>query len=170
MPYKARYRTFYRSDSLPPAVKWLLIANIALFLPFNLIPSVAQHMLMLALVPVMVLQHFAIWQLATYMFLHAGLMHILFNMLTLWWAGSALERDWGTRGFLKYYFLCGIGAGLCDVVLNGLMHNWGTHTVGASGAIYGLLLAFGLLYPDAPVIFFFVPMKAKYLVMILGAI
>jgi membrane associated rhomboid family serine protease len=169
MRYNTR-RSFYTSDSVPPAVKWLLIANIVLFLPYNLIPEAAEHMAMLWLTPVMVVKHLFIWQLVTYMFLHAGVFHILFNMLTLWWAGSPLERDWGTRNFLKYYFLCGVGAGLCDVAANGLMGHWNTHTLGASGAVYGLLLAFGLLYPDAQVIFFIFPMKAKYMVMIVGAI
>jgi membrane associated rhomboid family serine protease len=92
-------------------------------------------------------------------------------MLALWMFGSVLERDWGTRRFLKYYFLCGIGAGICDVALNGIMGHWNTHTIGASGAIFGLLLAFGVLYPNQTVLFSFIfPMKAKYMVMIVGVI
>ena len=170
MPYNTRYRSLGISGYLPPGVKWLLIANVALFLPSYLFPSLDEHMVLLSLIPVMVVKHFAIWQLVTYMFLHAGVLHILFNMLALWMFGSALESDWGTRQFLKYYFLCGIGAGLCDVTLNGLLGHWDTRTVGASGAIYGLLLAFGLLYPNTPVVFFIFPMKAKYMVMIFGAV
>src|SRR5258706_11237645 len=160
MAYKTRYRSLSPPGSLPAGVKWLLIANVAMFLPTYLFPSLTEHMLLLALAPVMVLKHFAVWQLVTYMFLHAGVWHILLNMLALWMFGSPLERDWGTNRFLQYYFLCGIGAGLCDVALNGLLGNWGTHTVGASGAIYGLLMAFGLLYPNAEVILFIFPMKA----------
>jgi membrane associated rhomboid family serine protease len=172
MRYNTRYRSFGTSNSIPTGVKWLLLANVALFLLLYLGGrSVSEHLLMFSLVPVMVLKHFFIWQLATYMFLHGGIEHILFNMLALWMFGSILERDWGTRQFLKYYFLCGIGAGLCDVILNGIMGNWGTHTIGASGAIYGLLLAFGVLYPNSTVLFGFIfPMKAKYMVMIVGAI
>jgi membrane associated rhomboid family serine protease len=108
--------------------------------------------------------------LATYLFLHGGLWHLLFNMLTLWMFGATLERDWGTRKFLKYYFLCGIGAGICDVTVNALMGNWNTSTIGASGAIYGVLLAFGILYPETTILFLFVfPIQAKYFVMIYGA-
>jgi membrane associated rhomboid family serine protease len=173
MRYDTRYRSFNSySGYFPPGVKWLLISNVALFLLMYIGgSSVAQHLLMLSLVPAMVLKYFAVWQLATYMFLHGGIDHILFNMLALWMFGATLEQEWGTRRFLKYYFICGIGAGICDVTLNGLMGNWGTHTIGASGAIFGLLLAFGVLYPNQTVLFSFIfPMKAKYMVMIVGAI
>src|SRR6266436_3357326 len=169
MRYDTRYRSSNYSSYLPAGVKWLLIANVGMFLLYYLIPPLAQHLLMLSLVPVMVLKHFFIWQLVTYMFLHGGIEHILFNMLALWMFGMTLEQDWGTRRFLKYYFLCGIGAGICDVAVNAIIGNWGTHTIGASGAIFGLLLAFGVLYPDVTVLFFFIfPMKAKYMVMIVG--
>jgi membrane associated rhomboid family serine protease len=107
------------------------------------------------------------------MFLHdpTGFGHILFNMLTLWMFGADLERTWGTRRFLQYYFLCGAGAGISVVIANILFGNMASRTIGASGAIYGLLLAFGLLYPDREVLFSFLfPIKAKYFVMILGAI
>src|SRR5437870_5206762 len=159
MRYTTR-RTYYTSETIPPAVKWLLISNVGLFLIYSLIPIIREHMWFLLLSPMMVIKHFFIWQLATYMFLHAGPSHILFNMLTLWFMGTPLEQDWGTRRFLKYYFLCGIGAGLCDLTANAVIGNWNTHTLGASGAIYGLLMAFGLLYPDTIVIFVFVPIKA----------
>jgi membrane associated rhomboid family serine protease len=85
--------------------------------------------------------------------------------------GTPLERDWGTRRFLKYYFICGIGAGVCDVLLNAVIGNWNTSTIGASGAIYGLLLAFGVCYPNQTVLMnFLFPIKAKYMVMIYAAI
>src|SRR5437879_11265133 len=171
MRYDTRYRSYNYSSYFPAGVKWLLISNVALFLPFYLSGALREHLLMLSLVPVMVLKHLFIWQLGTYMFLHGGIEHILFNMLALWMFGMTLEQDWGTRRFLKYYFLCGIGAGLCDVTVNAIVGNWGTHTIGASGAIFGLLLAFGVLYPDVTVLFFFIfPMKAKYMVMIVGGI
>jgi membrane associated rhomboid family serine protease len=107
------------------------------------------------------------------MFLHdpLGFSHVLFNMLALWMFGMDLERTWGTRGFLRYYFLCGVGAGLCVVIANLLFGNPGAQTIGASGAIYGLLMAYGFLFPDRQVLFSFLfPMKAKYFVMIIGAI
>jgi membrane associated rhomboid family serine protease len=112
-----------------------------------------------------------VWQLVTYMFLHAGITHVLFNMLTLWMFGLQLERDWGTRRFLKYYFYCGIAAGVCVLVVNMLLGYWGTVTLGASGAIFGVLVAFGVMYPDQTVLMYFLfPIKAKYLVMIFVAI
>jgi membrane associated rhomboid family serine protease len=125
------------------------------------------------LVPWLVVHSFPwyVWQLFTYMFLHAGVGHILFNMLALWMFGLPLEQTWGTRRFLKYYFLCGIGAGICDAVLNLLLGHNNTYTIGASGGIYGLLLAFGVLFPDTQVLMSFLfPIKAKYMVMIYGAI
>ena len=153
-------------------MKWLLIVNTAVFILTGLLsPQFTGDIMLLALAPVAVVKHFAIWQLATYLFLHGGVWHLVFNMLTLWMFGTPLERDWGTRRFLKYYFICGIGAGLCDVLLNAAIGNWHTSTIGASGAIYGLLLAFGVCYPDQTVLMnFLFPIKAKYMVMIYAAI
>jgi membrane associated rhomboid family serine protease len=120
-----------------------------------------------------------IWQPATYLFLHAGFFHILFNMLALWMFGVELERMWGTRFFLKYYFATGIGAAFTTVLLAflplpGQINETLRYslTVGASGAIYGLLLAYALYFPDRPLFFFPIPIPiaAKYFVMILGAI
>jgi membrane associated rhomboid family serine protease len=126
---------------------------------------------LLALTPQLVVFHFAIWQLFTYLFLHGGIGHLLINMFSLWMFGSMLESDWGTRRFLKYYFICGVGAGLCDVAVNAALGIWNTRTIGASGAIYGLLVAFGVLYPNQTVLMnFLFPIKAKYMVMIYGAI
>ncbi len=92
------------------------------------------------------LEGFAIWQLVTYMFLHSvtNFWHILLNMFMLWMFGKDIENTWGTKRFLQYYFLCGIGAGICVVVGNVLFGSLDTQTIGASGAIYGLLLAFGM--------------------------
>lgn len=181
MAYSDRYytRSFSPSGSFPPGVRWLLIANVGVWLLyfFTLITgasSAARLFQNLWLVPQDVVQRFQIWQLFTYLFLHdpRGFGHILFNMLTLWMFGADLERGWGTRRFLKYYFLCGIGAGICVVIVNYTpFGDPTTRTIGASGAIYGLLLAFGMLYPDTTVLFSFLfPMKAKYFVMIIGAI
>ena len=157
----------------PTGVKWLLISNVAMFLLVFLGSQLGfgSGFLLLALAPRAVVYHLAVWQLFTYLFLHGGIGHLLFNMLSLWMFGSPLEQDWGTRRFLKYYFVCGVGAGLCDVVVNAALGNWGTRTIGASGAIYGLLLAFGVLYPNQTVLMnFLFPIRAKYLVMIYGAI
>jgi membrane associated rhomboid family serine protease len=157
----------------PTGVKWLLISNVAMFLLVFLGSQLGfgSGFLLLALAPRAVVYHLAVWQLFTYLFLHGGIGHLLFNMLSLWMFGSPLEQDWGTRRFLKYYFVCGVGAGLCDVMVNAALGNWGTRTIGASGAIYGLLLAFGVLYPNQTVLMnFLFPIRAKYLVMIYGAI
>ena len=174
MRHSTRYRlnTIFSSSNFPKGVKWLLISNTAVFVLSYLAhqASFGDIFNLLALVPRAVVYHFAIWQLATYLFLHGGIWHLLFNMLTLWMFGVTLERDWGTRRFLKYYFLCGIGAGLCDVTVNALLGNWYTSTIGASGAIYGVLLAFGVLYPESTILFLFLfPIQAKYFVMIYGA-
>jgi membrane associated rhomboid family serine protease len=114
-----------------------------------------------------------VWQLVTYLFLHdlGSIWHILFNMLTLWMFGAPIEETWGTRRFLQYYFVCGIGAGVCVVLANIAFGNPYQPTIGASGAIYGLLLAFGMLFPNQTVLMSFLfPIKAKYMVMIFGAI
>ncbi len=179
MAYSSRPRGigFSSSGFFTTGVKWLLISNIILFVIyyFSVIAGYAWIFHPFGLIPEDVLKHFAIWQLVTYLFLHdpTGFGHILFNMLALWMFGADLERLWGTRRFLNYYFLCGIGAGICVVIAN-LMFNSGhlnTRTIGASGAIYGLLLAFGMIYPDTVVLMsFFFPIKAKYFVMIMGGI
>ena len=174
MRHSTRYRLnrFFSSGNFPNGLKWLLISNTAVFVLSYLAHQAGFGDIfnLLALVPRAVVYHFAIWQLATYLFLHGGIWHLLFNMLTLWMFGVTLERDWGTRRFLKYYFLCGIGAGLCDVTVNALLGKWGTSTIGASGAIYGVLLAFGVLYPESTILFLFLfPIQAKYFVMIYGA-
>jgi membrane associated rhomboid family serine protease len=164
--YPSSRRSFF--GYFPTGVKWLLIANVAMFLLMYLSGS---RFAMLALGTRAVLENFAFWQLFTYLFLHGGFGHLLFNMLSLWMFGSTLERDWGTRQFLKYYFICGVGAGICDVLANAAVGNWMTRTIGASGAIYGLLLAFGVMYPNQTVLMnFLFPIRAKYLVMIYGAI
>lgn len=161
---------------VPPAVKWLLIANTAIFLVsfFAEMLGFGAVFALLGLSPLMVLKSGTIWQFVTYMFIHSptGIGHILFNMLALWMFGSDLERDWGTRFFWKYYLVCGVGAGLMDLVIRltfGLPLN--VLIIGASGAIFGLLLAFGMLYPNRTILFMLLfPIQAKYFVMIIGGI
>jgi len=153
-----------------PAVKQLLIVNTAAFVVATLMQAfgMGEPLRWLMLTPYAVTHQLALWQLVTYLFLHGGFFHILFNMLTLWMFGGDLERQWGTRRFLFYYFLTGIGAGLCVVLVHpGSL----VPTLGASGAIYGVLLAFGMLFPDRQILFFMIfPIPAKFFVMILGAI
>jgi membrane associated rhomboid family serine protease len=153
-------------DALPFGVKWLLISNIVVFFLSILFPEKVIGYFQLD--PNMLVHRFAIWQLVTYMFLHGGLLHILFNMLTLYWFGPDLERTWGTPRFLKFYFICGVGAGICFSIvelLSPVVHP----TIGASGAIYGILMAYGMLFPDRTVLFFFIiPMKIRHLVWLMG--
>ncbi len=173
MQYARSRPVGYYSGGFPAGVKWLLITNIAVFLVnfFTLALTGRDPFRILALAPWQVLEYGYLWQLGTYLFLHGGLMHILFNMFTLWMFGTELERDWGTGAFLRYYFLCGVGAGLCVIGANLALGDPHTRTLGSSGAIYGLLMAYGLLYPDRTVLFSFLfPIKAKYFVLIIGAI
>jgi membrane associated rhomboid family serine protease len=107
-----------------------------------------------------------IWQPVTYLFLHGDPFHLLFNMLALWMFGSTLEQDWGSRQFLFYYFLTGIGAGVLTWAVS--IHS-AIPTIGASGAIFGLLLAYGLLHPNRILhIWMIFPVKAKWLVLAFG--
>ena len=126
-----------------------------------------------ALTPSLVLAQYKIWQLVTYMFLHGNMLHIFFNMYALLIFGIPIEQEWGSKKFLFYYFFTGIGAGITIFLINYFTQGIGfiSPTIGASGAVFGLLLAFGLLYPDAELLLFFVlPIKAKYLVFLYGGI
>ncbi len=174
MRYSSQAPGYSVSSHFPEGVKWLLILNIALFLVyfFAVQAGFGYAFHHFGLIPAEVLS-LSVWQLFTYLFLHdpTGFGHILFNMLALWMFGADLERQWGRDAFLKYYFLCGVGAGVCVVIANLLTGSLQSRTIGASGAIYGLLMAFGLLYPDRTIWFnFLFPIKAKYFVMIIGAV
>jgi membrane associated rhomboid family serine protease len=156
--------TFGFQQGLTPGIKYLLIANVVVFLAQMALPSIRLERV-LGLVPYGIAHKFQVWQVATYMFLHGGFFHIFFNMFSLWMFGSDLERQWGTREFLKFYFITGIGAGIITFLLQ---FNSSVPVIGASGAIYGVLVAFAVLYPNRLVyIWFLFPIKVKYLVMIL---
>lgn len=121
-----------------------------------------------SLTPREVIHNLYLWQLGTYLFLHWGFFHIIFNMFALWMFGSDLESLWGKRKFLTYYFLTGIGAGLFCVVLQ---PSGSVPTLGCSGAIYGLLLAYGMLFPERLIyLYMIIPIKAKWFVVIMGTI
>ena len=112
--------------------------------------------------------HFQIWQLVTYQFMHGGFSHIFFNMLFLWMFGMEVENMWGTKKFLTFYLTCGIVAGIAQLVLPALFNEALAPTIGASGAIFGVLVAFGMLFPDRYVyLYFLIPVKAKYLIIFL---
>jgi membrane associated rhomboid family serine protease len=160
-----RYR-FSFGYGLTPVIKKLIIFMAALFFLQGIVSS--QITLYLGLVPLLVWKKFFLWQLFTYIFLHGGISHILFNLLALWMFGGELESYWGSGKFLRYFLFCGIGAGICTVVFSPYQV---IPVVGASGAIYGILLAFGWLFPNRLIyMYFLVPVPAKYFVIIFGLI
>lgn len=167
-----------------PMVKKLLIANIAIWVLVNIVlekifigaPIVTVY---LGFIPELVVESFYIWQPLTYMFLHANFTHVLFNMISLWFFGSELEERWGSRSFLTFYLVTGVGAAfiyLIGMLLAGLIKGaeptgYAVPVVGASGAIYGILLAYGVLFSERMVYFFgILPLKAKHFVLLLGGI
>ena len=176
-------RASYRSSStysysfgpgpLTPAIKALVVANVAAFLVSMVVPAIT---LSFGLRPADVLESLQIWQPVTYMFLHGGIFHILFNMLALWMFGVELERMWGSRFFTRFYFVVGVGAAFTTLVLSFMPLPFADQlyyslTIGASGAVYGVLLAYAMYFPHRPIyVYFFFPIPAKYFVMIIGAI
>lgn len=173
----------------PPVVTNLLIINILVFLAEILLPArVSNAMLEFGALSFWKGGGFHIWQPLTYMFLHANFTHILFNMFALWMFGRGLEYDMGSRRFLTYYIVCGVGAGLIQLGVNwiefsiaaanpgvspALLYSYAhASTIGASGAVFGLLLAFGLLHPNNVIMLIFPPvaLKAKWFVIIYGVI
>lgn len=157
-----------RRSAIPNVIFALLIANGLMYALQNVQPRLVETYLALWSLPT---QNFMPWQLLTYGFLHArgDLMHILFNMLMLWMFGRDLEYAMGERRFLIYYIVCVVGAGIVQLIVGSLTGSFGI-TVGASGGVYGILLAYGMTYPNRMIMMMFppIPMKAKYLVMLLG--
>ena len=156
---------------LSPMVKYLVIINAVVFVwqflsrmgggGYGLITT-------FGLIPAAVTGNLYFWQLGTYLFLHADFWHLFFNMFALWMFGTELENRWGRRAFIRYFFVTGIGAGIISVLASpGSV----IPTIGASGAIYGILLAYGMMFPERYVyIYFLFPVKVKYFVGVLGAI
>lgn len=178
LPMRRYPSTYASSFSLGPgplstALKALIGANVALFLVAAIVPSLTG---LLGLIPEAVTRQLGVWRLASYMFLHGGIFHILFNMLALWMFGTELERLWGTRYFLKFYFVTGIGAAVLTVAFSLLPFGFAeqvyrSNVIGASGAIYGLLLAYALYFPNRQIYMYFIfPIPVKIFVALLGAI
>lgn len=148
------FRSANPFDQLTPGVRKLLIANVAVFFAQIAFPNTLE--VYLGLTPALVVSKYWVWQIFTYAFLHGNGWHLFFNMFSLWMFASHIEGQWGTKTFLKYYFLCSTGAALGQFLLAP-----NTLVIGASGAIYGLLLAFGLMFPDSIIYLFFVfPLRA----------
>ncbi len=153
----------------PPAISQLVLINIIVYL---LVPMVfGSHAPSgLALIPAQVMTRGMVWELVSYMFLHANFMHIFFNMFGLVIFGADLERWWGTRDFLKYYFVCGAGAGIIQVLVTyAHLGSPLVPVIGASGAIFGVLVAYALAFPNRQVLLWFViPVSARTMVILFG--
>ncbi|MGA9120682.1 MAG: rhomboid family intramembrane serine protease [Bacteroidota bacterium] len=155
----------------PPVIKALLVSNVAIWLVLSVflghftvagVPIFAIFSEYLALWPLGT--NFWPWQLLTYMFMHGGFWHLFFNMLALWMFGMELENTWGSRKFLIFYLICGLGAGITNLLVAPLVGQ-AAPTIGASGAVFGVLIAFGMLFPDRPIyLYFLLPVKAKYFI------
>jgi membrane associated rhomboid family serine protease len=162
MMYRERTIQFGFGGGLTPVVRNLLIVNAAVWL----FQQFWNDFLLsyFALSPIAILNDLAVWQLFSYIFLHGSFSHLFFNMFTLWMFGGEVERTLGSNRFFKYYIATGVGAGLFQ-----LLANWGSSTIilGASGAVYGVLLAFALFFPNRLIMLFFViPMRARTLIVI----
>ena len=169
---------------LPPVVKHLLIINVLMFLATFTLERFKIDLTDYLGLHFFLAKDFMPYQFFTYMFMHANFTHLFFNMFALWMFGNTLENIWGSKRFLLFYVICGLGAGVCQEIVqfidfeirtdwNGLnilndeirviLNTW--NTVGASGAIYGLLLAFGMMFPNAMIyLYFLLPIKAKWFV------
>jgi membrane associated rhomboid family serine protease len=176
--YRYQNSSYYRPSLFggfrffPPVIKYLLVSNVAIFFGAQFLSAFSirgegfERVIASFLFLFPLGKGFELWQLVTYMFMHGGLQHLLFNMLALWMFGMQLENDWGSKKFLSYYLLCGVGAGISNLVFGPLFGAAGP-TVGASGAIYGVLIAFGMMYPDQPIfIYFLLPIRARYFVIL----
>lgn len=163
--YDDRYQPQTQFSIFPPAIKNLLIINGLVFLAQ--FTPITDWILTnyFALWP-LESGNFYPWQLVSYMFMHGSISHIFFNLFALWMFGLPLEQRFGTQRFMFYYFLTGIGAGLLQLFVSDSI------VIGASGAVYGILLAFGMMYPNRYIYLLFppIPMKAKYFVIFFGAI
>ena len=178
--------TYYRPTGFggfsffPPVIKNLLIINVAVFFVQILGGQIAvgnglsvENIIIkyFALIPIdglgneFIRWSFYPWQLITYQFLHGGFGHVFFNMFALWMFGMEIENSWGSKKFLYYYLLSGVGAGLCHLFLSPLLGGGNAPTIGASGAVYGIMIAFALMFPNRYIfLYFFIPVKAKYLI------
>jgi membrane associated rhomboid family serine protease len=171
------YRPGFGGFSMfPPVIKNLLIINVAVFfvqiLGSEIIISdnTALSQILIkyfALIPIGVFSDttFYPWQLFTYQFMHGGFGHIFFNMFALWMFGMEIENMWGAKKFLTFYLLAGVVAGLCHLFISPLLGASPAPTIGASGAVYAVLIGFALFFPERYIfLYFLIPIKAKYLI------
>jgi membrane associated rhomboid family serine protease len=153
--------------TLTPTVKKLVIACAVVFL-IQVLGESREMVGIFGLTPYLVLTKLFVWQIGTYLFLHGGFGHLFWNMFALWMFGCELERYWGSKEFLRFFLVTGVGAGILSIMVQPLST---IHTIGASGAIYGILMAYGLMFPERHVyLYFLFPIKVKYFVSVLGVI
>jgi membrane associated rhomboid family serine protease len=158
----------YKPALFTDAIKILVSVNFGIFLLQTIARTEGMFFPLFGLVPKLVWSEFMLWQPFTYLFFHGSIWHVLINMFVLWMFGSELERLWGKKHFLKFYFVTGVGAGLVTMIF-GL--NSMTPIVGASGAVYGVLLAYGLTYPNRTVYLYgIIPIKSLWFVIGIGVI
>ena len=174
--------------NMPPVTKNIIIINVLFFLGTIVAPKYGINLTEWLGLHFFMASDFKLYQLFTYMFMHGGFEHLFFNMFAVWMFGRLLEQVWGPRRFLFYYLLCGVGAGVMQEIVQYIQYatvlsgydsvNMGGNyivpmgeylnmmtTVGASGSIYAILLAFGMTFPNQPIyLYFLLPMKAKYFV------
>ena len=164
---------FSRGDYFGPrlftdAIKLLVSINFLVFLLQELSGQERILFQLFGIVPRNTWSQLMIWQPFTYLFFHGGIWHVLINMFVLWMFGSELETVWGKKDFLKYYFFTGIGSGIITLLFS---FNSLIPVVGASGAVYGILLAYGIIFPNRYVyLYFLIPVKVKYFVIVIGMI
>lgn len=182
MAYRERSYSGSSFDfTTPSGVKQIIIFTVGCYLvnyvarlfadyaPFSYVATLFEWLM---LTPARIVSSFAVWQPLTYIFVHAiDPWHVLLNMLTLWFMGRDVEFAWGRTRFIQYYLLCGVGAGLIVTAVD-LIFRQGTTTLGASGAVCGVMMAFGMMFPDRDLFFFPLPIaiKAKYFVAIMAAV
>lgn len=154
-------------SNVPKAVKHIILINVCMLVLTMLDGPLMDRLF--ALNPITFI--YKPWQLVTCMFMHGSIGHLFFNMYTLYLFGSVLENIWGTRKFLTFYFITGIGAGLFNILIQHLTGNFAL-MIGASGAIYGILMGYAMLYPDSILTLLFPPvsLKAKWFVLIFAGI
>ena len=158
----------YKPRLFTNAIKVLISINFVIFILQTLSRSETLFFPLFGLVPKLVWSEKMIWQPVTYLFFHGGIWHVLINMFVLWMFGSELERLWGKNHFLKFYFITGVGSGLATMLVNVQSI---TPVVGASGAVYGVLLAYGLTYPNRTVYLYgIIPIKSLWFVLGIGFI
>ena len=163
--YTGYNQQYIRPRIFTGAVKNIIIANLVVFLFMTLFQTERFFLYYFGLVPQFVWGRGFVWQLFTYMFIHGGFGHIFMNMFVLWMFGSEIENTLGKREFYKFYFITGIGSGLITLLFS---LNSTIPVVGASGAIYAILVAFAMMYPNRLIYFYFlIPIKAKYFVLIM---